>query len=82
MSFLPIYTQTVEAALKSADGYSYVHVHGVVRSIPGSEAGAGNGPTISLHEGSTGPANWAGIFSSSHRVALGTCRCTTHAFSN
>ena len=51
MSFVPIYTQTVEVGFKSADVYSYVHMHGVVPLIPGTEAGAGNGPTFFLREG-------------------------------
>ena len=47
----------------------------MVRSITGT--GVGNGPMISLHDGFTGPGNWAGFLSGSDRVALGTCFYTT-----
>ena len=51
----------------------------MVRSITGT--GEGNGPMISLHDGFTGPANWAGFLSGSDRVAIGMYPDSSHAVS-
>ncbi|KAI0753525.1 glycoside hydrolase [Daedaleopsis nitida] len=48
----------------------YLHAYEMVREITGT--GAGNGPMISMHDGFTGPANWAGFLTGADRVALDT----------
>ncbi|KAI0653825.1 glycoside hydrolase [Cubamyces menziesii] len=48
----------------------YLQAYEMVRSITGT--GEGNGPMISLHDGFTGPANWAGFLAGSDRVNIDT----------
>jgi glucan 1,3-beta-glucosidase len=48
----------------------YIQVHDMVRSITGT--GPGKGPILSLHDGFTGPDNWAGRFPGSDRLAVDT----------
>ncbi|KAG8901579.1 hypothetical protein FRB99_005212, partial [Tulasnella sp. 403] len=46
----------------------YLKAHDLLRGITGT--GAGNGPILSIHDGFTGAAPWAGKFPGSDRLAL------------
>ena len=46
----------------------YLKVHNMVREITG--VGAGKGPMLSVHDGFTGPPDWAGLFPGADRMAL------------
>lgn len=49
--------------------YSYLHAYEMVRGITG--IGEGNGPIITIHDGFSGPGNWANFLPGADRVALG-----------
>ncbi|EJF57265.1 glycoside hydrolase [Dichomitus squalens LYAD-421 SS1] len=48
----------------------YLKAYTMVREITG--VGAGNGPMITIHDGFTEPANWAGFLPGADRLALDT----------
>ncbi|KAM5545145.1 hypothetical protein V8D89_001256 [Ganoderma adspersum] len=48
----------------------YLKAYQMVRDITGT--GEGNGPMITIHDGFTGVANWAGFLSGADRLALDT----------